>query len=72
LKGDIPNSPKNTSCSAADVMCPWSGPEKQQQAHIAGCHYVSLKPVLSSLLKQNQEILASLKELRQLYTELKK
>jgi len=65
LKGDI-------ACSAVDVMCPWSGPERMLQTHVAGCHYASLKPVLSSLLKQNQEILAELKELRQLYTELKK
>jgi len=72
LKSDVSHTPSNSPCPAADVMCPWRGSEKEVQTHLASCHYVALRPVLSSLLKQNQEILTSLKELKQLYFQLKK
>jgi len=72
LKSDVTPTPGNISCSAADAMCPWSGPERLLQTHVAGCHYVALRPVLSLLLQQNQETLASLKELKQMYSQLKK
>jgi len=59
------------TCTAADVMCPWTGTETGVQPHTATCHYVALKPVLSSLIKQNQELTAKLQELQQQYQDLK-
>jgi len=63
--------PSTAVCTAADVMCPWTGTETGVHSHIATCHYVALKPVLASLMKQNQDLTGKLQELQQQYQDLK-
>jgi len=38
-------------CPAADVMCSWTGPRRNEAAHYKSCPYHQIRPVLSTLMQ---------------------
>ncbi|CAF2795037.1 unnamed protein product [Rotaria sp. Silwood2] len=44
-------------CQAADIKCPWQGPRDELQSHISTCVFEPLRPVLSSLIAQNRQLI---------------
>ncbi|CAF0840624.1 unnamed protein product [Adineta ricciae] len=44
------------SCAAADVLCPWVGSKYQLSEHLSQCPYEQLRPVLSKILAENQQL----------------
>ncbi|CAF1485633.1 unnamed protein product, partial [Rotaria sp. Silwood1] len=44
-------------CQAADIKCPWKGPRDELQSHLLTCVFEPLRPVLSSLIAQNRQLI---------------
>jgi len=50
--------PKATvQCRAADIKCPWKGPRDELDSHISTCVFEPLRPVLASLIAENQQLM---------------
>jgi hypothetical protein len=41
-------------CTAEDIKCPWVGPRNQFANHFKKCAFESLRPLISSLISENQ------------------
>ncbi|CAF3201770.1 unnamed protein product, partial [Rotaria sp. Silwood2] len=44
-------------CQAVDITCPWKGPRDELQSHISTCVFEPLRPVLSSLIAENRQLI---------------
>ena len=44
------------SCSAADIRCPWEGRANQRSSHTVSCDYERLRPVLTELIIENNQL----------------
>ena len=43
-------------CSAVDIRCPWKGRKSQLDTHKASCDYERLRPVLTELIAENNQL----------------
>ncbi|CAF4542913.1 unnamed protein product [Rotaria sp. Silwood1] len=44
-------------CQAADIKCPWKGPRDELQNHMIACVFEPLRPVLSTLIAENRQLI---------------
>jgi hypothetical protein len=56
-------------CQAADIECPWKGPRDELHNHVSVCIFEPLRPVLGTLLAENQQLIG---QVRQHDKEIKK
>jgi len=50
--------PKATvECQAADIKCPWKGLRDELQNHVSTCVFEPLRPVLATLIAENQQLI---------------
>lgn len=43
-------------CQAADIKCPWQGSRSELDEHVSTCMFESLRPVLATLIAENQQL----------------
>jgi hypothetical protein len=44
------------SCPSADIKCPWTGQRDQLNQHLATCHFEPMRPVITELIVENQQL----------------
>lgn len=54
IKKVCPNA--KVSCQAADIKCPWQGSRSELDDHVSNCMFESLRPVLATLIAENQQL----------------
>ncbi len=55
--------PKATvECQAADIKCPWKGLRDQLENHVSTCVFEPLRPVLATLIAENQQLINQVKK----------
>jgi hypothetical protein len=55
--------PKATvECEAADIKCPWKGLREELQNHVSTCVFEPLRPVLATLIAENQQLINQVKK----------
>ncbi|CAF0791573.1 unnamed protein product [Adineta ricciae] len=61
-RGDFNNHIKHScpsiivTCPASDIKCSWTGPRRQLDNHLKRCSYEPLRPLISSLVSENQAL----------------
>lgn len=59
------------SCSSVDIKCPWFGTQIQLEEHLKTCPYTILRPMLTQIMADKQQLKQQLNQQKILNTKLK-
>ena len=63
-KGDV-------TCLAVDIMCPWTGPRKRLNRHLAHCKFQRMRPILEELMVKSEQLKEELQQAKEQNQRLK-